>query len=89
MKLFLIYLIIVNVFSFILYGADKYKARRHRYRISERMLITAALIGGSAGAILGMFAFHHKTKHWYFRYGLPVIFLVQIILAWIIYSKWI
>lgn len=77
----LIYLIAVNVVAFILYGADKQKARKKKWRISEKALLGIAVIGGSPGAILGMFVFHHKTKHWYFRYGLPLILVIQILVV--------
>ncbi len=77
----IIYLAIVNIAAFILFGADKKKAQKGAWRISEKALFLSALIGGSVGAILGMFLFHHKTRHWYFRWGLPLILAVQIILA--------
>ena len=63
--------------AFILYGLDKRKARRGKWRITEKTLIGIAVIGGSVGAIAGMLLFHHKTKHWYFKYGLPAILLIQ------------
>ncbi len=75
-----IYLIIINLIAFALYGTDKSKAKRGKWRISEKTLIGIALIGGSVGAFLGMHAFRHKTRHWYFRYGLPAIFLAQVVL---------
>ena len=67
----------LSLVSFGLMGADKRRAKRGQWRISERALLLTALLGGSPGAILGMHLFHHKTKHWYFRYGLPVILLLQ------------
>ena len=76
-----IYLLAVNFFAFILYGIDKKRARNREWRISERALIGIAVIGGSVGAILGMHVFHHKTRHWYFRYGLPVILIIQVLLC--------
>ena len=75
-----IYLIIINLIAFALYGTDKSKAKRGKWRISEKTLIGIALIGGSVGAFLGMHAFRHKTRHWYFRYGLPAISLAQVVL---------
>ena len=60
---------------------DKEKARRHRWRISEATLFTVALLGGSAGVLLGMYAFRHKTKHRRFTIGVPVILLAQLGLA--------
>ncbi|MBP3234933.1 MAG: DUF1294 domain-containing protein [Oribacterium sp.] len=75
------YLIVINVIAFLLYGIDKEKARKGRWRISEKELILVAVIGGSVGAFFGMHFFHHKTRHWYFRYGIPVIVILQIILV--------
>lgn len=77
-----LYLIAVNVLAFILYGLDKKRARNREWRISEKTLIGIAVIGGSIGAILGMHIFHHKTRHWYFRYGLPLILIMQGVLAY-------
>ena len=73
----LIWLAGVNVVTFALYGIDKHRAKKGRWRIPERTLLLLPLLGGSGGGILGMAAFHHKTRHWYFRMGLPVIFLLQ------------
>ena len=81
MKQWIWYLIVINILAFILYGIDKKQARDHAWRISERMLIGIALIGGSVGAIAGMLLFHHKTRHWYFRYGLPLILILQVAAA--------
>ena len=57
------YLVIINVVTFLIYGIDKRKAVKHKYRISEKTLILMALIGGSIGALIGMKVFRHKTKH--------------------------
>ena len=78
MRQWIWYLSVINILAFILYGIDKKRARDHAWRISERMLIGIALIGGSVGAIAGMLLFHHKTRHWYFRYGLPLILILQV-----------
>lgn len=67
--IFYYYLIVVNILAFLLMGVDKSKAKHHRWRIPEKTLFLSAIIGGSAGAILGMYTFHHKTKHWYFVAG--------------------
>lgn len=82
-----IYLAAVNITAFILYGADKKKAKRGQWRIPEKTLLGIAVIGGSAGAILGMFLFRHKTKHWYFRYGLPAILIVQLALVYVLSGR--
>lgn len=79
-KWFLWYLLVVNVFGFCLMGLDKRKARKHQWRIPERRLFAAALLGGSLGCILGMHLFRHKTRHKKFIWGMPAIFLAQAIL---------
>ena len=76
-----VYLLIVNVAAFAVYGADKRRAKQGRWRVPEKTLFLLAIIGGSVGALLGMWCFHHKTRHWYFRYGIPVILVVQLALA--------
>ena len=70
-----------NGAAFLLYGADKRRARQGRRRIRERTLLLAALLGGSVGALAGMYHFRHKTRHWQFRLGLPAILLCQLALA--------
>lgn len=82
----IILLVLVNLVAFALYGIDKKRARRRAWRISEKTLLGIAVIGGSIGAILGMLLFHHKTRHWYFRYGLPLFLLVQCMILWWIYK---
>ena len=77
----MIYLAVVNVLAFVLFGIDKYKAKHDRWRIKEATLIGIAVIGGSAGAWLGMRVWHHKTQHNQFKYGLPLILLIQIAAA--------
>lgn len=85
LKVLVIYLITVNLIAFFMYGADKAKAKKNKWRIAEKTLIGIAVIGGSVGAIAGMKVFRHKTKHWYFKYGLPAILLVQIaVSAWVV-----
>ena len=78
------YLLAVNILAFVLYGIDKEKARRNAWRIPEKTLILSAVIGGSAGAFLGMQFFHHKTRKPKFAVGVPVILLVQIALLWLV-----
>lgn len=80
-----IYLAAINVITFIMFGADKARAAKGRWRISESALILAALLGGSLGALAGMRIFHHKTKHRKFTIGIPVILALQIILVVIYY----
>ena len=75
------YLAAVNVVTFTEYGIDKRKARRGAWRVPEKTLILLPLLGGSVGALLGMKVFRHKTKHWYFVWGIPIILLAQTALA--------
>ena len=75
------YLLAVNIVTFLLYGIDKYKAKKGKWRISEATLLTMAAIGGSIGAWAGMQLWHHKTMHKKFKYGIPVIIIMQIALV--------
>ena len=75
------YLVLINLAAFLTFGADKRRAKRHRWRVPEKTLFALALLGGSVGAVCGMCAFHHKTRHWYFRYGLPAILSAHLALA--------
>ena len=77
-------LIVINVITFLIYGIDKWKAKQGYWRIPEATLLTLAVIGGSIGALLGMQVWHHKTMHKKFKYGLPLILLVQIVLIYIL-----
>ena len=72
------YLIFINMLGYLSMGSDKKKAREGKYRISEKALFTIAILGGSIGSIIGMRKFRHKTKHWYFKYGMPLILIMQI-----------
>lgn len=77
------YAAVISLLAFCLMGLDKGRAqRRGARRVPERALFLCALLGGSPGALLGMWAFRHKTKHWYFKYGLPAILLLQLGLLW-------
>lgn len=92
MKILLLYLAVINLAAFGLMGADKRRAQKHQWRIPEHTLFAAALVGGSVGAILGMYLWHHKTRHWYFVVGMPLILAVQLAMAlwWggIAYGVW-
>lgn len=74
------YLIGINILAFVVFGIDKYKAIKKKFRVPEKTLFLLAVIGGSIGALAGMFVFRHKTRKWYFRIGIPVILGVQILL---------
>ncbi len=78
MQLILIYLLAINVFAFFLYGIDKWKAKRSKWRIPEMTLLSIAVIGGSVGAWIGMKVWHHKTMHKKFKYGIPLVLFAQI-----------
>lgn len=77
MTIFWSYYAIINIVGFVIMGVDKKRAIRGAWRISEASLFTTALLGGALGCTLGMQHFRHKTRHWYFKYGMPAIFLVQ------------
>lgn len=74
------YLLAINEVTFIVYGIDKYKAKKAKWRISEATLLLLAVLGGSVGAWVGMKVWHHKTMHKKFKYGIPAILLIQIAL---------
>ena len=74
------YLLAINAVTFIVYGIDKYKAKKAKWRISEATLLLLAILGGSIGAWMGMKVWHHKTMHKKFKYGIPAILLIQIAL---------
>ena len=80
-QIIIIYLIVINVLTFFLYGIDKLKAKRSKWRIPEATLLGLAVIGGSIGAWLGMKVWHHKTMHKKFKYGLPLILIAKIALV--------
>lgn len=83
-KVLIYYLMVINIVTFLVYGIDKIKAKQGSWRISEATLLIFAVIGGSIGALLGMKVWHHKTMHKKFKYGLPLILLVQIVLIYLI-----
>lgn len=86
-KFILIYLAAVNLVTFVMYGIDKYKAKKAKWRIPEATLLLMAAIGGSIGAWTGMQVWHHKTLHKKFKYGVPVIFLLQVALTFYLYNN--
>ena len=73
------YLIIINIISFALMGIDKERARKKEWRISEAALFSTAILFGALGSTLGMHFFRHKTRHWYFVLGMPLILVIQIV----------
>ena len=88
MKIALYYLLAVNLLTFITYGIDKYKARHNHWRVREASLLLLAALGGSIGALLAMKMFRHKTQHKKFRYGVPAILLVQLVIAAFLYYRY-
>lgn len=84
-KIWYVYLIAVNLVGFAAMGIDKYKAVRHRWRIPEKGLFLIALVGGSAGSWAGMYLFRHKTRHWSFVIGMPLILAAQAVVCWLLF----
>lgn len=78
-KIITIYIIIINLIGFLTMKSDKEKAKARAWRTPEKTFFLIALLGGSIGTWAGMYVFHHKTKHWYFKFGMPGILLLQII----------
>ena len=78
LTLIIIYFIAINIIGFVLMGIDKRRAIKNAFRIPEATLFSVAAVGGCIGAILGMIIFRHKTKHWSFKIGLPVILLIHL-----------
>ena len=76
----LIYLAVINMVTFFMYGIDKWKAKKSKWRVPEATLLMMAILGGSIGAWLGMKVWHHKTLHKKFRYGVPAIIIIQLAL---------
>ena len=82
----LVLMAVMSVFLFVMMGLDKGKARRGAWRISEKTLFVFALLGGAVGGTAGMFLFHHKTRHWTFRLGFPLLAAAQIGLClWLLF----
>ena len=85
-KILLVFFAVMSIIDFILYGSDKKKAVRHERRIRERTLLLFGVFGGAPGGILGMLAFRHKTKHWYFWVvNIAALFILSAVLGFAIY----
>ncbi|MBB3907101.1 MULTISPECIES: DUF1294 domain-containing protein [Anoxybacillus] len=80
------YMAIVNAVSFLIMGLDKQKARKGKWRIAERTIWLFAFAGGAIGAAIGMYGFHHKTRHRLFRYGLPLLAIFDMLIYVILYQ---
>ena len=88
LHIILIYLAVINVIIFFMYGIDKWKAKKSKWRIRETALLGLAVLGGSIGAWLGMKVWHHKTQHKKFKYGVPAIIIIQLaLIVYFIISK--
>lgn len=84
MKWLLIWVLALSMLDFVLMGVDKRRARQNRRRVPEKTFFAVALLGGSPGAIAGMWLFRHKTRHWYFRFGFPLLTALQLaLLLWL------
>ncbi len=86
-KYCLYYLLFINIITFMMYGIDKLKAKKGKWRISEATLLMMAVVGGSIGAWAGMRIWHHKTMHKKFQYGIPAIIIMQIALVVYLYTN--
>lgn len=87
MKYLYIWLIIINIITFAVFGIDKKKAIDGKFRISELTLFVLSILGGSFGGFIAMHTFHHKTKKWYFKFGIPLILIAQVLLIIFIAKK--
>lgn len=83
----LIYLFFINLTGYAMMGIDKKRAVRGAWRISEASLFLVAFLGGALGCTMGMRHFRHKTRHWYFKYGMPAVFAVQVFLVLFLYNS--
>lgn len=81
MEVLIGYLIFINIISLVAYAMDKHKAKKKKWRIPERSLLLAALLGGSVGALIGVFGLRHKSRHLKFVLGVPIIFALHVIFA--------
>jgi uncharacterized membrane protein YsdA (DUF1294 family) len=87
-KFIIIYVIIINIIGFFSMFIDKRRAKKNQWRIPEKTLFLFAILGGSIGSNIGMRLFRHKTKHWYFVYGMPTILLIQIVIICLLIGKY-
>ena len=81
------YLVMMNALGLAVMGIDKKRAISNQWRIPEKTLFLVSAIGGSIGTLLGMYLFRHKTKHWYFVIGMPLILAIHLVVGWLIYTK--
>ena len=86
-RILLIYLAVVNILTIIVFGVDKMNAKSNRQRVRIVTLLGLAFIGGSVGALIGMYVFHHKTKKAYFTVGVPLILLMQVVVLFYVMNR--
>ena len=86
MKYLVFYIVLVNIIAFFLYGIDKRKAIKHKWRISEHTLLLFSVLGGGIGSLIGMSVFHHKTKTIKFRIMVPILTLLSIAVIYLIFK---
>lgn len=82
------YILAINVITFVIYGIDKLKAKKGKWRTPEACLLGLAVIGGSIGAYLGIKVWHHKTLHKKFKYGIPAIIILQIVCICLVWFRY-
>lgn len=88
MKYLYIWLIVINIITFAVFGIDKKKAIDGKFRIKELTLFVLSLLGGSLGGLIAMHTFHHKTRKWYFKFGIPLILIAWVaMIAWLVYKS--
>lgn len=88
MKYLYLWLIVINIITFAVFGIDKKKAIDGKFRIKELTLFVLSLLGGSLGGLIAMHTFHHKTRKWYFKFGIPLILIAWVaMIAWLIYKN--
>lgn len=87
-KIIIFYAVIINIIGLFSMLIDKRRAIKNKWRIPEKTLFLIAVIGGSVGSIAGMRLFRHKTKHWYFAYGMPAILIVQLVIISLLLGKY-
>lgn len=88
MKYLYIWLTVINIITFAVFGIDKKKAIDGKFRIKELTLFVLSLLGGSLGGLIAMHTFHHKTRKWYFKFGIPLILIAWVaMIVWLIYKN--
>lgn len=80
-KYIIAYLVLINLVGLYIMKSDKKRAVKKKYRIPEKRLFLVAILGGSLGTTIGMNRYRHKTKHWYFKWGMPTILILQVLLV--------